>query len=303
MRYKIAELIARGSGGSVFRATDDETRTTVAVKKPLTEQGSDEVELSTLREIKLLKELKEFNNNNIINLLDVFVGGGDICLVYEYEPYNLAQCIASAKIRLDPQHIKNISNQLLSGISFLHCNLIMHRDIKPDNILLSGNGTVKICDFGLSKPLIQGICSLDTPEVVTLWYRPPELLFGSFKYSEVIDCWSAGCIIAELCTRVALFPAASELEVLSLMAAVVSLDWSGAEHLPNFIRFKRSPQTSLSSLLPTASQELLSLVQHLLEPNPSCRLSATAALSHQYFSEQPDAAFIDSTMLSTLSGE
>eukprot|EP01060_Flectonema_neradi_P006312 TRINITY_DN14245_c0_g1_i1.p1 TRINITY_DN14245_c0_g1~~TRINITY_DN14245_c0_g1_i1.p1 ORF type:complete len:301 (+),score=45.69 TRINITY_DN14245_c0_g1_i1:71-973(+) len=300
MRYQIKELIATGSGGEVFSGVDSETGCLVAVKKPVAAHGYDGVELSVLREVKLLKELRELKCPNIINLLDVFVGSGDVCLVFEHAPHNLSQVIASPKIRLDPPNVKHISHQLLSGVAFLHSQLVMHRDIKPDNVLLSAEGVVKICDFGLSKSLTHGITQTDTPEVVTVWYRPPELLFGSYKYGEVIDCWSVGCVVAELLTRVALFPAPSELEVLSLIAAVFSLEWEGAHNLPCFIKFKSAPETTLSDLMPSAPPQFLSLVEELLEPNPSLRISASAALSHSYFIEDPGPEPISASDLGTL---
>ena len=138
---------------------------------------------------------------------------------------------------IPPQDVKTTLFQILKGIAFCHSQRIIHRDLKPQNILISSEGDIKLADFGLARAFQIPTRTL-THEVVTLWYRAPEILLGAKRYSTPIDLWSIGCIFAELCTGQALFPADSEIDMLykifQLLGTPSETVWSGVTSLPNW---------------------------------------------------------------------
>ncbi|KAK3551461.1 hypothetical protein QTP70_017419, partial [Hemibagrus guttatus] len=149
---------------------------------------------SALREICLLKELK---HKNIVRLHDVLHSDKKLTLVFEYCDQDLKKYFDSCNGDLDPEIVKSFMYQLLKGLAFCHSRNVLHRDLKPQNLLINRNGELKLADFGLARAFgIPVRCY--SAEVVTLWYRPPDVLFGAKLYSTSIDMWSAGCIFAEL---------------------------------------------------------------------------------------------------------
>ncbi len=149
---------------------------------------------SALREICLLKELK---HRNIIRLLDVLHGENKLTLVFEYCDQDLKKYFDSCNGEIDPDTVRSFMQQLLRGLSFCHNHNVLHRDLKPQNLLINKNGELKLADFGLARAF--GIpVKCYSAEVVTLWYRPPDVLFGAKIYNTSIDQWSAGCIFAEM---------------------------------------------------------------------------------------------------------
>ncbi len=200
----------------------DSDGTIVALKKIKQDQEKEGMPITALREIKILSQLK---HPNIVNLIEVVVGRRtsasqpqkySIYLVFEYLEHDLHGLI-DKHISFDVPQIKCIMLQVLEGIQFLHQNHVMHRDIKGANILLDNKGHVKLADFGLSKKIGSDPKRNYTNRVVTLWYRCPELLLGSEKYTPAIDMWSIGCCFAELLTLHPLFPANKEQKVLELI--------------------------------------------------------------------------------------
>jgi cyclin-dependent kinase 5 len=145
-----------------------------------------------LREICLLKELK---HRNIIRLLDVLHGENKLTLVFEYCDQDLKKYFDSCNGEIEPETVRSFMQQLLKGLSFCHSHNVLHRDLKPQNLLINNNGELKLADFGLARAF--GIpVKCYSAEVVTLWYRPPDVLFGAKIYNTSIDIWSAGCIFA-----------------------------------------------------------------------------------------------------------
>eukprot|EP01061_Rhynchopus_euleeides_P010694 TRINITY_DN20206_c0_g1_i1.p2 TRINITY_DN20206_c0_g1~~TRINITY_DN20206_c0_g1_i1.p2 ORF type:complete len:301 (+),score=81.36 TRINITY_DN20206_c0_g1_i1:85-987(+) len=288
LRFRELETLAQGSHGVVVKGLDTKTGKQVAIKKPLFYEN--EVPLGLIREVKLLQELK---HENVVELIQVYASGGQVNVAYELvERGSLAALIADPREHLDTATVKGIVHMMLSGVSALHNHFIMHRDIKPDNILVSADGVLKLADFGLAKPFGESERSCDTPEVVTYPYRAPELFFGAYFYSPVIDCWSVGCCAVETWNRSPLFSPASELDALRSIASLVSLQWEGAECLPRFIAFKSppadpDPASALAKVMHSAPPALIRLVAGLLEPDPRKRLSADVALKSEFFQEEP----------------
>ena len=152
----------------------------------------------------MLKALK--NHANIVPLLDVQYKPKEksLKLVFDYFEFDLKRYLQSKDKKLSNSEIKSIMKQLINGIGYCHTRKVLHRDLKPQNILLDEQGNVKLADFGLARLLLMPTKTL-THEVETLWYRAPEILLGQQKYTYAMDIWAVGCIFAELFLRKPLF--------------------------------------------------------------------------------------------------
>ncbi|XP_030905562.2 cyclin-dependent kinase 5 isoform X1 [Melopsittacus undulatus] len=193
-KYEKLEKIGEGTYGTVFKAKNRETHEIVALKRVRLDDDDEGVPSSALREICLLKELK---HKNIVRLHDVLHSDKKLTLVFEFCDQDLKKYFDSCNGDLDPEIVKSFMYQLLKGLAFCHSRNVLHRDLKPQNLLINRNGELKLADFGLARAFgIPVRCY--SAEVVTLWYRPPDVLFGAKLYSTSIDMWSAGCIFAEL---------------------------------------------------------------------------------------------------------
>jgi cyclin-dependent kinase 8/11 len=203
----------------------------VAIKQMMNQREGQGISLDAYREIKILKELR---HENIVSLERIFTRPDkhEVDLVYEYADHDLAEVIKSNRARMSQEHVqpdarfvKSVLQQILLGLAFLHGNWVMHRDLKPANILVTktdstasnekkgereageGGGVIKLADFGLARIFQSPLRKLaDDGEVVTIWYRAPELLLGSKHYTRAIDIFAAGCIFFELLTCQPLFP-------------------------------------------------------------------------------------------------
>lgn len=243
-----------------------------------------------LREIKLLRH---FNHENIIQIKDICKiydkdTFSDIYIVNELMATDLHQVIRSKQI-LTREHFQYFTYQILRGLKYIHSAKVLHRDLKPSNILVNANCDVKICDFGLARGF--NINDSDMTEyVVTRWYRAPELLLMCQEYTEAIDVWSVGCILAEMIQRKTLFPGKNYLDQLNLITNVLGTpapaDYKHVTHEEayNYIsHLAPQPQKDLSKLLPNASPEEIDLISKMLIFNPSKRITTTEALKHPYF--------------------
>jgi serine/threonine protein kinase len=181
----------------------------VALKKIRLEQEDEGVPSTAIREISLLKELA---HKNVVRLLDVLHSDAKLYLVFEYLQKDLKKYMDGLpSCGMSPQQVRSYLNQLLSGIAYCHSHRILHRDLKPQNLLIDSDNSLKLADFGLARAF--GIpLRTYTHEVVTLWYRAPEILLGSRHYSTAVDVWSIGCIFAEMCNKMPLFPGDSEID-------------------------------------------------------------------------------------------
>lgn len=151
---------------------------------------------TAMREISLLKSMK---HHSIVQLFDVIVAGGCIYMVFEFLDMDLKKLLDRKKSLLTPKLVKSYMHQLIDAIDYCHMNRILHRDLKPQNLLLDCMGHIKLADFGLARTFNIPL-RVYTHEVVTLWYRAPEILLGGKLYSTGVDIWSLGCIFAEMVT-------------------------------------------------------------------------------------------------------
>lgn len=290
--YEELGLIGTGAYGTVYKAKDlANNGQIVALKKvriPLTEDG---LPMSTLREISLLKQLERYEHPNIVRLLDVCHGRRleheqqlVLWLVFEHVDMDMSTYLERCPSPgLGPDRIKDLMFQMLSGVDFLHCNRVIHRDLKPQNVLVTQEGKVKLADFGLAR--IYDSHLLLTSVVVTLWYRSPEVLLHA-NYATPVDIWSCGCIFAELFRRKPLFSGQSESEQLREIFKVIGTpdvsEWPGGVSLPHS-SVRKNSSIPIENVVPEICSLGKNLLQNMLVFHPGSRISASAALHHEYF--------------------
>jgi cyclin-dependent kinase 7 len=291
--YKVdSASVGSGTQAVVFKGVHIATGETVALKRIKKEMYINGFSIDALREIKLMSELSLEPHSNVMRLLEVFEGlDGYIYLVLEFCPTDLFKVINNKDYFFRAGDIKAYMQMLLSGIQHCHERWVLHRDIKPGNILLSSkDGSLKLADFGLGR-LYGSPSLLLTDLVVTLWYRPPELVFGSRKYSPAVDIWSLGCIFAELLLRAPIFYANTEIELLrkifGLLGTPSEETWAGVTALPYYLEFRPQKAYGLGNLLTAADADAIDLISKMLTLNPAARITAKEALEHRYFKSEP----------------
>ncbi|KAJ7396552.1 Cyclin-dependent kinase-like 5 [Pitangus sulphuratus] len=194
-----------------------ETHEIVAIKKFKDSEENEEVKETTLRELKMLRTLKQ---ENIVELKEAFRRRGKLYLVFEYVEKNMLELLEEMPNGVPPEKVKSYIYQLIKAIHWCHKNDIVHRDIKPENLLISHNDVLKLCDFGFARNLSEGSNANYTEYVATRWYRSPELLLGA-PYGKAVDMWSVGCILGELSDGQPLFPGESEIDQLFTIQKVL----------------------------------------------------------------------------------
>ncbi|XP_041371838.1 cyclin-dependent kinase 2-like [Gigantopelta aegis] len=283
--FQKIEKIGEGTYGVVYKARDKLTNRLVALKKIRLDAESEGVPSTAIREISLLKEL---DHPNVVKLLDVVHSEKKLYLVFEYLNQDLKKYMDSAPpAGLSLDLVKSYLYQLLQGIGYCHAHRVLHRDLKPQNLLIDVDGNIKLADFGLARAFGVPVRTY-THEVVTLWYRAPEILLGSRFYSTPVDVWSLGCIFSEMITRRALFPGDSEIDQLFRIFRTLGTPdetvWPGVSQLPDFkSTFPRWPQRNVGCVVPILCEEGIDLITKMLAYEPSKRISAKAALTHPYF--------------------
>lgn len=296
-KYEISQKIGKGAYGIVWRAIDKKTRETVALKKIFDAFQNATDAQRTFREIMFLQELSQ--HENIIHLMNVHKAENDrdIYLVFEYMETDL-HAVIRANI-LEEIHKQYIVYQLLKSLKYMHTGSVVHRDIKPSNILLNSECLVKLADFGLARSMNAAAASaaVFTEYIATRWYRAPEILLGSTKYTKAVDMWSVGCILGELLGGKPMFPGTSTLNQLDRICEVTgmptpqdieAIDSPYAATMSESI--PQSTKKEVSELFPKASADALNLLKKLLVFNPKDRLTAEQALEHAYVGQFHNAA-------------
>uniref|UniRef100_A0A8C9XT04 non-specific serine/threonine protein kinase n=1 Tax=Sander lucioperca TaxID=283035 RepID=A0A8C9XT04_SANLU len=281
-RYTTLRQLGDGTYGSVLMGRSNESGELVAIKRMKRKFYSWE-ECMNLREVKSLKKL---NHANVVKLKEVIRENDHLYFVFEYMKENLYQLMKDRKKLFPESVIRNISFQILQGLSFIHKHGFFHRDMKPENLLCMGPELVKIADFGLAREIRSKPPYTDY--VSTRWYRAPEVLLRSSTYSSPIDLWAVGCIMAELYTLRPLFPGNSEVDeifkICQVLGTVKKTDWSEGYQLASAMNF-RFPQcvpTHLKTLIPNASNEAIALMRDMLQWDPQ-KKTHCCALRYPYF--------------------
>nr|CAG4638526.1 EOG090X081V [Cyclestheria hislopi] len=288
-KYEKLEKIGEGTYGTVFKAKNRENHEIVALKRVRLDDDDEGVPSSALREICLLKELK---HRNIVRLYDVLHSDKKLTLVFEHCDQDLKKYFDSLNGEIDSEKVQSLMYQLLRGLAFCHSKNVLHRDLKPQNLLINKNGELKLADFGLARAFgIPVRCY--SAEVVTLWYRPPDVLFGAKLYTTSIDMWSAGCIFAELANAGRpLFPGSDvddQLKrIFKLLGTPTEDTWPGLTQLPDYKPFViYQPTMTFAQVVPKLNLKGRDLLQKLLICNPALRISAEEAMAHPYFADLP----------------
>ncbi|KAF2709526.1 Pkinase-domain-containing protein [Pleomassaria siparia CBS 279.74] len=287
--FQQLEKLGEGTYATVFKGRNRQTGELVALKE--IHLDSEEGTPSTaIREISLMKELK---HENIVLLHDVIHTENKLMLVFEFMDKDLKRYMDSRGDRgaLDPPTIKSFMYQLLRGIAFCHDNRVLHRDLKPQNLLINNRGQLKLADFGLARAFGIPVNTFSN-EVVTLWYRAPDVLLGSRTYNTSIDIWSAGCIMAEMYTGRPLFPGTTNEDQLQkifrLMGTPSERSWPGISQFPEYKgNFHVFATQDLRLILPQVDQVGLSLLNSMLQLRPEMRIAASASLNHPWFNDLP----------------
>ncbi|CAN6902580.1 hypothetical protein Bca4012_094241 [Brassica carinata] len=286
-RYLKQEVLGQGTYGVVFKATDTKTGETVAIKKIRIGKQKEGVNITALREIKMLKELK---HPHIILLIDAFPHKQNLHLVFEFMETDLEGVIRDSNMFLSPADVKSYLLMTLKGLAYCHEKRVLHRDMKPNNLLIGPDGQLKLADFGLAR-LFGSPDRKFTHQVFARWYRAPELLFGAKQYGAAVDVWAAGCVFAELLLRRPFLQGNSDIDQLSKIFAAFGTpkadQWPDMKNLPDYVEYQFVPAPSLRSLFPTVSEDALDLLSKMFTYDPKARISVTQALEHRYFTSAP----------------
>ena len=288
----VEKPIGEGSYGVVFKARDIRRNVNVAVKKIRIEDENEGIPATALREIALLKEIV---HPNVVKLLDVESEASKFYLIFEWVEEDLKKLIEKSRSSGGvPRYlIRYFMFQLLEGLDFCHSHTVFHRDLKPQNVLITNKGILKIADFGLARAFSIPLRSY-THEVVTLWYRAPEILLGMTRYSLPIDLWSVGCIFAELCQGTPLWEGDCEIDqifqIFQSLGTPHEKHWRGVTRLPYYNpNFPQWPSRPISRFVDRADKltvEGEDLLIKLLTYDPCNRITARVALEHDYFFEE-----------------
>jgi negative regulator of the PHO system len=234
--------------------------------------------------------MKELKHDNIVGLHDVIHTENKLMLVFDYMDKDLKKYMDTYGSPLPPDQIKSFMFQLLRGVAFCHERHVLHRDLKPQNLLINRKGELKLADFGLARAFGIPVNTFSN-EVVTLWYRAPDVLLGSRSYDTSIDIWSAGCIMAEMFTGRPLFPGQQNddqlIRIFRLMGTPTEETWEGVSKYPEWKPdFPYYSPMNLSSVLPQIDPLGMDLLNKMLRLNPQERATARDLLKHPWFSEQ-----------------
>jgi cyclin-dependent kinase len=294
-KYAKIDKLGEGTYGIVYKAKNRETGEIVALKRIRLESEDEGVPCTAIREISLLKELK---SHNIVRLHDVIHSEKKLTLVFEYLDQDLKKYMdeCGGPITHLPT-LKSFLYQLCKGVGFCHDHRVLHRDLKPQNLLISRRGDLKLADFGLARAVGIPVRTYSN-EVVTLWYRAPEVLLGSGKYSTPIDVWSIGCIFAEMVTGRPLFPGANPqdqlLRIFRTLGTPTLEQWPGITQLPDYAKRPTTtyPTVAIQTVVPGLDDVGYSLISLMLCYDPNKRISCKDAMAHKYFEDLPNKHLI-----------
>ncbi|XP_037595941.1 cyclin-dependent kinase-like 4 isoform X1 [Cebus imitator] len=284
-KYEKLAKIGEGSYGVVFKCRNKASGQVVAIKKFVKSEDDPVVKKIALREIHMLKQLK---HPNLVNLIEVFRRKRKMHLVFEYCDHTLLNELERNPNGVADGVIKSVLWQTLQALNFCHKHNCIHRDVKPENILITKQGIIKICDFGFARILIPGDAYTDY--VATRWYRAPELLVGDTQYGSSVDIWATGCVFAELLTGQPLWPGKSDVDQLYLIIRTLG------KLIPRHQSIFKSNQffhgisipepedmETLEEKFSDAHTVALNFMKGCLKMNPDDRLTCSQLLESSYF--------------------
>jgi cyclin-dependent kinase 7 len=290
--YKVLQALGQGTWGVVHMAEQRGTGRRVAIKKIKSNKPEEGVNFTAVREIKLLRE---FKHANIIELVDAFTTpDAAVCLVYECAFTDLEKILKDKAIPISLADTKQHLYSLLSAVAACHDRWILHRDLKPDNLLFLEDGTLKLADFGLARLYGTPKTRL-SPQAITLWYKPPELLLGAYEYSSAADMWSVGCIFAELLLRRPFLQGnqtdISQLDtIFTVFGTPSETNWPDHQALPlcnRGLEWDETTSIPFDEIFSAAPKDAIILLRSILVLDPNMRLTAAQCLNNYYFSNEP----------------
>ena len=308
-KYEKLAKIGEGTFGEVYKARERTKNHVVALKKVRMDNEKEGFPMTALREIRILQQLKHVNVMKLEEICRSKASPynrekGSIYLVLEFCEHDLAGLLSCEEVRFSLGEIKSIIQQLFNALFYIHGNRILHRDMKSSNILLTKGGVLKLADFGLARALSKGQPQRYTNRVVTLWYRPPELLLGCREYGPPIDMWGAGCIMAEMWTRRPVLQGESEQHQVSLIShlcgSITTDVWPGVDKLDLFSKLDlpKGQNRKIKERLRhyVKDSHALDLIDKLLVLDPKKRLDSDGALNNDFFWVDPMPADLSRTV-------
>ncbi|XP_004924422.1 cyclin-dependent kinase-like 4 [Bombyx mori] len=275
-KYEQLSVVGEGSYGVVLKCRRRDTGQLVAIKKFLETEDDAAVRKMALREIRMLKKLR---HDHLVNMIEVFRRKRRFYLVFEYLDHTLLDELEASQGGLGEDTAKKHLYQLLKGIDYCHQNSIIHRDVKPENVLVSNAGIVKLCDLGFARTLAAP-GEPYTEYVATRWYRAPELLVAEHRYGPEVDVWALGCLFAEMLTGDPLFPGDSDIDQLALIIKTVGKLAPRHQQIVSRLTASAAPRSARTLPGVGAARDLLAAC---LRTEPRARPTAAALLRHKYF--------------------
>lgn len=292
--YTKLEQLGEGSYATVYKGVSKINNILVALKE-IRLQEDEGIPFTAIREASLLKDLK---HANIVRLHDIIPAKEHLVLVFEYLHTDLCMFLEERPFGLHAQNAKLLLFQLFRGLCYIHQKKILHRDIKPQNILLSNRGELKLADFGLARA--KSVPSQTyTNEIVTLWYRPPDVLLGSTHYTTSLDMWGVGCIFVEMISGFPLFPGVKSAQdqlnkIFKVTGTPTVEEWPHVNNI-SYTRddFVKYPKQKLSNQVPRLRtiQYASDIADKMLQIEPTNRISASDALHDKYFIDLPKSIY------------
>ena len=286
-KYEVLGVVGEGAYGIVYKCKNKETGKYVAIKR-FKEVDDDLVKKTMKRELKMLQKL---HHPNVVDFQEAYKRKGNLYLVFEFVDKNLLELLQEHPQGLDPNLIRHLIYQLCKAIKYMHDQNIIHRDVKPENLLITENMELKLCDFGFAR-LISGTCTEKlTDYVATRWYRAPELLLTQGEYGKEVDYWAIGCIMGELVDGNPMFPGENEIDQIYCIQKVLgNLTEEETEMFYNNPLFNgknllnvTKPETLQRRYMGKLSKVDISFMKGLLELDPKKRLNGKNVFSHPYF--------------------
>ncbi|KAL8031479.1 hypothetical protein ABFX02_13G027900 [Erythranthe guttata] len=291
--FEKLDKIGQGTYSSVYKGRDLTNNKVVALKKVRFDNMDPESVKFMAREILILRRL---DHPNIIKLEGLVTSrtSPSLYLVFEYMEHDLTGLASLPGVKFTEPQVKCYMQQLLSGLDYCHSNGVLHRDVKGSNLLINNHGILKIADFGLASYYDNQQKVQLTSRVVTLWYRPPELLLGATNYGVAVDLWSAGCILGELYAGKPIMPGRTEVEQLHKIFKLCgspSEDYWRKSKLPYSTQFKpiQPYRRRIAESFNDLPEAALGLMETLLSMDPSNRGTAFTALNSEFFTTTPFA--------------
>ena len=291
-KYEVLGIVGEGAYGIVYKCLNKETNKYVAVKK-FKETQDKLVQKTMKRELAMLQML---HHENVVEFQESFVSKGNFFLVFEYVEKNLLEVLEESPRGLSPKLIRSLVFQMCKAVDYLHKNNMIHRDVKPENLLIDENLNLKLCDFGFARKvkLNKNNNNIDTMTdyVATRWYRSPELLLSGGIYGPEVDYWAIGCIMGELADGNPMFPGEDEVDQLdciikilgNLPESLVNMYYENPIYNGKELLKIKKPETLEKRYLGILSPTAINFMKGLLELDPNKRLNGENVFKHKYFS-------------------